>query len=75
MATKTTKTAKTVKANVELQYGDKSVSYDKIVENAKAFLAGEAGIKDVKSLDLYVKPEEGRVYYVANGTETGSFEL
>lgn len=71
------KTAATVKTKIELQYGDKDISYDEIVKNAKNYWTKELGMSaaDLKSLDLYVKPEENRVYYVANGKEAGSFEL
>ena len=66
----------TIKTKIELQYAEKNISYDDIVKNAKEFWTLELGNKaeDLKSLDLYVKPEENRVYYVANGKETGSFE-
>lgn len=29
-------------------------------------------VKDIKTLDVYVKPEEGQLYYVINGTDTGN---
>ncbi|WP_051226608.1 DUF6465 family protein [Butyrivibrio sp. MC2013] len=66
-----------VKTNVEIQYDGKSVTYDEILTKAKSFWTGELGKKasELKTLDLYVKPEEGRVYYVANGVDSGSFEL
>ena len=31
--------------------------------------------KDIKSLELYIKPEENAVYYVVNETETGAVAL
>lgn len=75
--TVTEKATASVKTKIELQYAEKNISYDDIVKNAKEFWTLELGNKaeDLKSLDLYVKPEENRVYYVANGKETGSFEL
>ncbi|MBQ1457543.1 MAG: hypothetical protein IIZ20_03490 [Butyrivibrio sp.] len=75
--TVTKKATASVKTKIELQYAEKNISYDDIVKNAKEFWTLELGNKaeDLKSLDLYVKPEENRVYYVANGKETGSFEL
>ncbi|WP_051199576.1 DUF6465 family protein [Butyrivibrio fibrisolvens] len=75
--TVTKKATASVKTKIELQYAEKNISYDDIVKNAKEFWTLELGKKaeDLKSLDLYVKPEENRVYYVANGKETGSFEL
>lgn len=70
--------AKKKEAEVILQYGDKSVSYDEIVKHMKGVWKSELkrDAKDMKSLALYVKPEEGRVYYVVNDDEViGSFEL
>ena len=32
-------------------------------------------IKDLKTMDLYLKPEENAVYYVFNEEESGSFPL
>lgn len=49
----------------------------------KAFIAAvkkawtEAGHKvgDMKTVELYIKPEEASVYYVINETETGKVEF
>ena len=32
-----------------------------------------AEVKDIQSIELYVKPEENTAYYVINGDVTGSF--
>jgi len=32
-------------------------------------------VKDIKSCQVYYKPTEETVYYVINGTESGSFML
>ncbi|MCH4191749.1 MAG: DUF6465 family protein [Butyrivibrio sp.] len=71
------KKAEAFKANVELQYGDKSISYDEIVQNAKNVWAYDLhkDVSEITSMDLYVKPEEDRVYYVINGSEAGSFMI
>ena len=65
------------KIKVVLQFGDRSVEADKIVETAQNKWKNEQkrSLKEMKSLDLYVKPEEGKVYYVANEKETGDFEI
>ena len=65
------------KIKVVLQFGDRSVEADKIVETAQNKWKDEQkrSLKEMKSLDLYVKPEEGKVYYVANEKETGDFEI
>lgn len=31
--------------------------------------------KDLLSIDLYIKPEDGKVYFVINGTEHGAIDL
>ena len=41
----------------------------------KAWTASGKKVGDIKTMDLYIKPEETTVYYVINGTETGSVEF
>ena len=79
---KVTKTAnvrkpatKEIKTNVVLQYADYNISYDTIVENAQKSWKSQGKRAAVKSMDLYVKPEESRVYFVVNGKDTGDCEL
>jgi hypothetical protein len=60
-----------VNTKIELQFGDKAVSEDQLVSLAKKAYGG----KDIKNLDIYVKPEEGKAYYVVNNDVTGSFDL
>lgn len=31
--------------------------------------------KDLKTIDLYIKPEDGKVYFVINGAEHGAIDL
>ena len=66
-----------VKPNVVLQYADKSVSFDELIQNAKNVWEYDMGRKpsEIKELNLYVKPEEGKVYFVVNGTDTNDFAL
>ncbi len=63
--------ASKVTTKIELQFGDKAVTEEQLVSAAKKAY----GKKDIKSLDIYVKPEEGRAYYVVNSEVNGSFEL
>ena len=60
-----------VNTKVELQFAGKAVNQEQLVELAKAAY----GKKDIKNLDIYVKPEEGKAYYVINNDITGSFDL
>ncbi|MBR1669355.1 MAG: hypothetical protein IJ695_01525 [Butyrivibrio sp.] len=61
-----------VNTKIELQFGgDKAYTEEVLVSMAKEAY----GAKDIKSLDIYVKPEEAKAYYVVNGDITGSFDL
>ena len=63
-------------STVTLQFGGKEIDTDALVKTAKDIWRYDMGRKmaDLKNVDIYVKPEENRVYYVLND-ETGSFEL
>lgn len=62
---------KKVVPNVVIQSSaDQSVTYDAVLEKVKAAFDGE-----VTSLDIYVKAEEGKAYYVINGDVTGDVDL
>ncbi len=65
----TSKTASTVKVYVE--YQGKQMDMDTILEAVKA----AAGAKTVKTLEIYVKPEDGAAYYVVNGKDSGKADL
>ena len=60
-----------VATKIELQCGDHAVSEDELVTRAKKAY----GKKDIKTLNIYVKPEEYKVYYVVNDEITGSYDL
>lgn len=66
-----------ITATISVQFAGKSYTNEDLVKIAKDVwqydLKKEE--KDLKSVDLYVKPEESTVYYVFNGTEEGSFGI
>lgn len=64
------------KTSMFVEYHGKQVEDKAIVATVKKAWT-EAGHKvgDMKTMDLYIKPEESSVYYVINGTETGKVEL
>lgn len=43
-----------------------------IIARVKAWTSSGNKIGDIKTMDLYIKPEESAVYYVINGTSTGA---
>ena len=60
-----------VKAVVEY-YGKQVEEKDMIAAVKKAWTKSGRKIADIKTIDLYIKPEEGAVYYVINGIDTGA---
>lgn len=65
------------KSSLHIQYAGKSLSEEELIKRAKDSwqydLGNEAG--DLNSIELYVKPEENKVYYVINEDVTGSFDI
>ena len=69
-AAKKTTSKKKAAATVYIQYLGAELTTDDIIAKAK----DAAGIAEPKKIDVYVKPEENKVYYVIDGNE-GSFFL
>ncbi len=62
------KAAAALVPEVYLQWGEQEVSFAELVERAKAdYKAQNKGA--IRSCKLYVKPEDGMVYYVINSKE------
>lgn len=68
-AKKTTKAAPKASTAVKVyvEYQGRQMDMDAILEAVKA----AAGKKSAKSLEVYVKPEDGAAYYVVDGKDTG----
>ena len=49
---------------------DQSITYAAVIEKVKAAFDGE-----VTSVDIYVKADEGKAYYVINGDVNGAVDL
>ena len=59
-----------------MEHHGKQIGESDIVANVKkAWTNSGRNEKDIKSLELYIKPEENAVYYVVNETETGAVAL
>lgn len=50
---------------------DEGITYEDVVEKVQAAIQ----IADVSSIDIYVKAEEGKAYYVVNGEAAGAIDL
>lgn len=65
-----------IKTNLSVQYMGKDISgKDMVALVKKDWTAKKNKIGDIKTMDLYVKVEENKVYYVINGEMTGSVEI
>lgn len=77
---KTAEKAKTIrkdmKTTLTVQHQGKDVTEKEIVAMVKKEWTDQGNkIGDIRTLDLYVKLEEDKVYYVINGDVTGSVEI
>lgn len=65
-----------IKQTLFIQYNGREIKEKEIVASIKKSWT-EAGnkISDIKTLEVYVKPEENIVYYVINETESGKVVL
>ena len=67
----------TVKEEVVLQFAGKEVNTTDIMKNVKDIWTKvlKNKVSDMKSVTIYLKPEESAAYYVVNGDVTGKIEL
>ena len=65
------KAADTSASKVVIQFAGGEADTAALVEKAKKI----SGVKSAKQVDVYVKPEVNRVYYVINGDTFGDFAL
>ena len=62
--------------NVYVQFAGKEISTTALTELVtEKWMALGHRASSIKSLDLYVKPEDSAAYYVINGKESGKIEL
>ena len=67
---------KIMKTNVYVEFYGEQVYEASLIEEAKKIWAdGGNKAADLKKIELYIKPEDDRVYYVFNGDVTGSFAI
>lgn len=67
---------KDIKVNAFVEYYGKQVEEKTVIANVKkAWTKSGKKVGDIKTLDLYIKPEENAAYYVINGTNAGAVAL
>lgn len=73
---KRTTSKKEIKINAIVEHYGKQIGEQDIIANVKKAWTNAGRVeKDIKSIELYIKPEENAVYYVINETETGAVAL
>ncbi len=73
---KKTTAKKEIKTSLFVEYYGKQVEDKTIIAAVKkAWTKSGNKIGDIKTMDLYIKPEDDAVYFVINKTESGSVEF
>ena len=65
-----------MKSNKIIQFFGKEVTIEELEQRIKEIWKKKGKLqKDIKSMEIYVKIEENKCYYVINETTSGKFEL
>ncbi len=64
-----------VKEGFYVQFYGKDLEQADVIKQARAAYKAAGNKAAIRSIDVYVKPEENAVYYVVNGDVTGKFEV
>ena len=68
-----------MKSTYNVEFAGNQIESKEVIARAKKVWVDAANknrkVKDLKTMDLYLKPEENAVYYVFNEEESGSFPL
>lgn len=67
-------TATAASEEVILQLWDKEISHKEILERVRADYLASGASEAINSLKAYIKPEEGKIYYVINEDFQGSID-
>ena len=74
-AKKATTKKKAVATTAVVQYQDREFTEAECLKKAQAQFKKDYKGKTLEELNIYIKPEERRIYYVANKDSVGSVEL
>lgn len=66
-----------ISAEIILQFNGNDYTYDRLLQSAKDVWQYDQGknVADFKTAQIYVKPEDNKVYVVVNGTDALSFDI
>ncbi len=65
------------KEELNIEYGGSTYSKEELINKALKVWTSvlKRGRSELHNMELYVKPQEKKVYYVFNGKRKGSFEI
>ncbi len=63
------------KEEIVLQFGEQEVSMSAISEKVRTSYAQSGSQGELREINIYVKPEDHKAYYVINGETEGSVDL
>jgi len=65
-----------MKSSLVIEFSGKKTDDKALVKAAKdAWTESGKAVKDLQSLELFLKPEENKCYYVFNGNVNGAFDV
>jgi len=65
-----------LKTDFFVEFAGKSMDYNTLLTRIKEIWKTDGNmVKDLKSVEIYFKPEENMCYYVINEDQKGSFEV
>lgn len=69
------KKAEEPKVTMVIEYGVKQVLTEEIIENVKAKYLAEGGKEEIKTIEVFLKPEQSKAYYIINGNATEEMDV
>lgn len=65
-----------MKTEIYVEFNGKKIDQKQLVDMAKEIWKAEGNkVKDLNSIELYLKPDESKCYYVFNGKASDSFDV
>ena len=59
------------KVNTYVEFGGKQIATEELTDKVREAYKAEGGKGRIKSIEIYIKPEESAAYYVINGNAEG----
>lgn len=70
-----TKKAQEIEAKTLIQYSGKEIAASDILETVKKVWVEkfQGKLEEIKTIEIYIKPEENKAYFVVNGLSNGDY--